>query len=302
MSLQLLLFDINYQSVILMKNFYVHFQNIEGIESFPRPLAVGIESRKSPSYYFDGSKRREHPHCIFQFSLSGHGAFRDADGTHIVSEGRGFLCESNDPGTAYYFPEESKKEWRFIFLAFTGAMSHEMVRRTVRKYGGVFSLPPDHPVIMKMNTYLDYSRPEPVVTASAGAKLISDIIFALVESREEKRSGAPENLLIHEAGRILSQHSKSDINVSELAKLAGVSREHLTRVFRQNTGQTPLQFITKRKLIDACRLLQDGKVSIKEVSDSLGYHNHAHFTRTFSRVVGKSPREFRKDGTMPVFT
>ncbi|MFA6293688.1 MAG: AraC family transcriptional regulator [Victivallales bacterium] len=285
-----------------MKNFYVHFQNTEGIESFPRPLAAGIESRKSPSYHFDGSERRGHAHCIFQFSLSGYGVFRDAEGAHNVSEGSGFLCESDDAGTAYYFPEESKKEWRFIFLAFTGAMSHEMVRRTVRRYGGVFSIPTDHPVIMKINSYLDYSRPEPVITASAGAKLVSDLIFALVESREEKRSGAPENLLIHKAGKILSQHSKSDINVSELAKFAGVSREHLTRVFRQNTGQTPLQFITKRKLIDACRLLQDGKISIKEVSDSLGYHSPAHFTRTFSRLVGKSPREFRKDGTMPVFT
>ena len=284
-----------------MKHFYVHFQNIEGIESFPRPLAIGIESSKSPSYCFEGSKRRCHPHCIFQFSLSGYGVFRDAGGAHIVSEGSGFLCESNDAETAYYFPEESKKEWRFIYIAFSGAVSHEMVRQTVRRYGGVFSIQKDHPVIMKMNSYLDYSRTEPVITASAGAKLISDLIFALVESREEKRSGAPENLLIHKAGRILSQHSKSDINVSELAKFAGVSREHLTRVFRQNTGQTPLEFITKRKLIYACRLLQQGKASIKEVSDSLGYHNHAHFTRTFTRVVGKTPREFRKDGTMPVF-
>lgn len=284
-----------------MKNYYVHFQNTEGIESFPRPLAVGIESRNDPSYRFDGSRRRDYPHCIFQFSLSGYGVFRDAEGPHMVPEGSGFLCESNDAATAYCFPEESKKEWRFIFLAFTGAVSHEMVRQTVRRYGGVFSIPTDHPVIMKMNTYLDYARPEPVVTASAGARLVSELIFTLVESREEKRSGAPENLLIHKAGKILSQHSKSDINVSELAKFAGVSREHLTRVFRQNTGQTPLQFITKRKLIDACRLLQSGNSSIKEVSDSLGYHNPAHFTRTFTRVVGKSPREFRRDGTMPVF-
>ncbi len=285
-----------------MKNFFVHFQNIDGIESFPRPLAMGIESTRSPSYCFEGSKRRDGVHCIFQFTLSGHGVFRDADGAHIVSEGQGFLCESNDAKTSYYFPEGAKKEWRFIFLAFAGSMSHEMVRRTVKRYGGVFSIPVDHPAIMKMNSYLDYYRPDPVITASAGAKLISDIIFALAESREEKRSGASENLLIHKAGRILSQHSKNDINVSELAKFAGVSREHLTRIFRQNTGQTPLQFITKRKLIDACRLLQDGKSSIKEVSDNLGYHSHAHFTRTFSRVVGKSPREFRKDGTMPVFT
>jgi AraC-like DNA-binding protein len=284
-----------------MKNFNTHFQNIEGIESFPRPISIGIETSNNPSYHFDGSKRPGRSHCIFQFTLAGHGVFRDAAGKHIVSEGMGFLCESDDAKTAYYFPEESKKEWRFMYLAFTGALSHEMVRQTTRKYGGVFSMPADHPTIMKMNSYLDYSRAEPVVTASAGARLISDLIFALVESREEKRSGAPENLLIHKAGRILSQHSKSDINVSELAKFAAVSREHLTRVFRQNTGQTPLQFITKRKLIDACRLLQDGKASIKEVSDSLGYHTPAHFTRTFSRVVGKSPREFRKDGTMPVF-
>jgi len=158
----------------------------------------------------------------------------------------------------------------------------------------------DNPFIPKLCSYLDYSEHEPIITASDGSKLISDLIYLLIASKEDKPAASPGKFLIHKVGRILSQNPSSNLNVSELAELADVSREHLTRTFQQYTGRTPLQFITRKKIIDACGLLQEEN-SIKDVSDSLGYSSPAHFTRTFKRVMGKTPYKFKKDSGIPLF-
>ncbi len=261
-----------------------------------------MQSVKSPSYLWDGANRHDGPvHCIFQYTLSGYGVFCDGKGRHIVSEGKGFLCESDDPRTKYFFPEESRTEWKFVYLAFKGAVAHQMVRQMVRKYGGLYTIPAEHPLIRRLQSYLDYSRPLQTMAASAGLRLVSDLICALAESNEEKRIDCPGYLLIKKAGRMLGRLPGTSMSVTQLAAALGVSREHLSRVFRKSTGQTPLAFMTRRKIVDACRLLEESKTSIKEISDGLGFPNQSHFTRTFRRVTGKSPSEFRENPSMPVF-
>jgi AraC-like DNA-binding protein len=125
------------------------------------------------------------------------------------------------------------------------------------------------------------------------------ILNTLTESREDRKTDEPESLLLRKAVGILNRHTDGTMKVSELARHSGVSREHLTRVFTQMTGLPPHQFINRRKIMEACSILVNGKQSIKEVSDSLGYKSSAHFTRTFKRVMNKTPSEYMRDKLMP---
>ncbi len=80
-----------------------------------------------------------------------------------------------------------------------------------------------------------------------------------------------------------------------------VSREHLTRVFREQTGVTPYQFILRQRTVLACRLLQEGNFTNKEIAARLGYSSPAHFLRSFRSLVGVTPGEFRSAGlTIPI--
>jgi AraC-like DNA-binding protein len=59
-------------------------------------------------------------------------------------------------------------------------------------------------------------------------------------------------------------------------------------------GLTYSQLITRIRYNRAVQLLQDSSLKIIEISEELGYEDHAHFTRAFKRWTGLSPREFRR--------
>ena len=84
----------------------------------------------------------------------------------------------------------------------------------------------------------------------------------------------------------------------EIARHLGVSRRHLTRLFSAHTGLPPMLYIERARLDRARSLLRAGRKSVKEVAALVGYHDVHHFTRSFTRVVGTSPAQYRVRGSL----
>ena len=90
------------------------------------------------------------------------------------------------------------------------------------------------------------------------------------------------------------QNVTEPLTVEELAKLAGMSVSTLERRFRSHLGTSPKRFILHSKVSAACERLLSTPMSISEISESLGYSEHASFTRAFNSVMHMSPTAYRK--------
>jgi two-component system, response regulator YesN len=66
------------------------------------------------------------------------------------------------------------------------------------------------------------------------------------------------------------------------------------RVFKRHTGQTVVQFINHLRIEEAKRRLANDSGSITQLALESGFESVPYFNRVFRRVVGMSPREFRK--------
>ncbi len=84
-----------------------------------------------------------------------------------------------------------------------------------------------------------------------------------------------------------------DLRVAEIAEAANTSVSTLERTFKEHMGTTPKKFITQAKISTACERLINTKLSVKEVSASVGFADNASFTRSFKRLMGQSPTEYR---------
>lgn len=84
------------------------------------------------------------------------------------------------------------------------------------------------------------------------------------------------------------------VPLARLAKLAGISRGHLIRVFRDHLGIGPAEAQRRLRLDRAATLLARTNLQIQAVAESTGFANAFHFTRAFGQVYGCSPREFRR--------
>jgi AraC-like DNA-binding protein len=82
--------------------------------------------------------------------------------------------------------------------------------------------------------------------------------------------------------------------LGELASAAKVSVAHYSAHFRRLTGFPPIDFLIRLRIGHACRLLDTTGLSVGEVGNRSGYEDPYYFTRCFRRVMGMSPRAYRK--------
>ena len=85
------------------------------------------------------------------------------------------------------------------------------------------------------------------------------------------------------------------IRLYALAETASMSLYHFARLFRQSMGLSPYQYLLKQRVERAKQLLRDGHLSVSEVGLSLGFDHPNNFARTFRRLTGWNPTQFRRD-------
>jgi AraC-like DNA-binding protein len=93
--------------------------------------------------------------------------------------------------------------------------------------------------------------------------------------------------------------------LGDLARLAGVSKVHLTRVFHAQLGMAPVAAIRQLRLDRAVTLLARTNLAVQEIAESTGFPNAFHFSKVFRQHVGQAPRDYRRAvlaGQSPVTT
>ena len=78
----------------------------------------------------------------------------------------------------------------------------------------------------------------------------------------------------------------------QLANEVGISEAGFRKRFRAEIGCSPLDYINRRRIDEAQRLMTLGKTNIKEISYDLGFSSRQYFSTVFKRVTGVSPGEF----------
>jgi AraC-like DNA-binding protein len=82
--------------------------------------------------------------------------------------------------------------------------------------------------------------------------------------------------------------------VSSLAKHLQISRSAFAERFHRLVGQTPLRYLTERRMVLASDLLRDTEMSVKQIAAQVGYETPASFSNVFKRWFDQSPAQYRK--------
>jgi AraC family transcriptional activator of pobA len=93
--------------------------------------------------------------------------------------------------------------------------------------------------------------------------------------------------------QLLETHFRQHLPIEYYAGALGISAAHLNALCRRLAGQSALQMINQRLLLEAKRCLVYTAMTINQVSDSLGFSEPAYFSRFFKRGTGQSPKAFR---------
>jgi AraC family transcriptional activator of pobA len=105
----------------------------------------------------------------------------------------------------------------------------------------------------------------------------------------------PEIEFFREFSRLVEIHYRKKHLVADYAEILGVAAKTLTMKFKRFELPTPNDVIKDRILLEAKRLLVHTSLSAKEIAYDLGYDDPAYFNRLFTKKIGGTPNNFRKN-------
>ncbi|MBO7069140.1 MAG: helix-turn-helix domain-containing protein [Bacteroidaceae bacterium] len=100
---------------------------------------------------------------------------------------------------------------------------------------------------------------------------------------------------IHQALLYIHNHFHEDIRSEDVARAINWGYSHFRKVFLQQTGMTPYQYIQETRIKESKFLLLNTTKALKEIAYEVGFNNPDYFSTAFRRITGVSPLSFRKD-------
>lgn len=91
----------------------------------------------------------------------------------------------------------------------------------------------------------------------------------------------------------IDRHYERSLDLDGLAAVAGVSKYHLVRSFQATYHETPMRYLTRRRIERAQDLLRAANLTITEVCMAVGFTSLGSFSSRFTAIVGESPTAYR---------
>jgi len=215
-----------------------------------------------------------------------------------------------------YFQEDQEKQVRFYLAACDG----ESVCRIILKETGLAEcekagwsyLEVRQTVRQIMNVLQDFALREGSREKAIDVEGVTESLDKTVESLDirsvcdmireavsmlvpEKREAATDSMkaIVRDAAAWIDRHFYEELTLTALAEQFHVEHSYFSRVFRQEIGESPVLYITGKRIEKAKQYIEEGKKSLTEVAFMVGYDDYTYFSRVFRKNTGVSPREYR---------
>ena len=236
------------------------------------------------------------PTHLLILCLRGAGWVRCAGETRSMSAGGCALLPARH-GHAYGAGEDDP--WTIVWVHFAGDEAQAWCELGFGAgacgAGGVVGLPPDRldeVALDRVHAMLERGyAPRDLAGAAAALRCSLAEIARILATTGVARSARERVAASVEA---LRRDWVRPRRLSELAAAAGLSPAHYSCLFREHTGFAPIDYLIRLRVQHACRLLDTSTRSVNEIAAVVGYDDPYYFTRCFRRVMGRSPREYRK--------
>lgn len=135
-------------------------------------------------------------------------------------------------------------------------------------------------------------RLEDICEEEAIKNLAKDLIESYSNSLLDALSFS-KNDLIDKALKIINKEYMKGLTLEDLAKKLHLSKNYLCFLFKEETGFTFCQYLNTLKTNKAKKLLTEDKKTLEYISYECGFSSQAHFTMTFKKYTGKTPKEYK---------
>lgn len=222
---------------------------------------------------------------ILEYIYNGQGIIVCDNKTYYVKAGDAYLLPKGS--THYYFPNDS---WDKYWFNIDGTL----VSNLICAYG-----------LQDTVVFNDFNEPKlfqdlyEITNMKAETKEIMSsaaIQFHLILQQMHKIANESklENNIVAIKNMLDLNLYQRDISIGQISQKLSLSQVQIINMFKKTFNVTPYQYFTQKRVELAASLLLTSNMSIKEISETLNYADQPCFTKSFKKIMGCSPVEYRK--------
>lgn len=231
-------------------------------------------------------ERSEYPDPIIIYIIRGILAVESDGICSKAGEGDIVILDCQSAHKYYADPEVE-----FVFLHFAGATSVSMAKNLIRQNNGhIFSGPLNTRIMVTMSDTIGKLRDDRPVPGAEISRRLYNILCFLTPSGE---TASEMSETISASVNYIHEHISQELSVSTLASAAYLSPYYFSRLFRKETGFSPMEYVATVRLNIAKKLLRTTEIPVHDIAAQLGYNSCGGFINAFTRKLGVSPGKFR---------
>ncbi|CAH1195546.1 HTH-type transcriptional activator RhaR [Paenibacillus auburnensis] len=112
---------------------------------------------------------------------------------------------------------------------------------------------------------------------------------SLLTSEERRNLHYSEKIM-----KWIEEHYQEEVNLDQLAAETHLSKSYVSRIFHQETGSRLVDYLTARRIKQACRLLTTTDLPVEQIGITVGFPNASYFNKLFKKMLGTTPLKYRK--------
>lgn len=227
---------------------------------------------------------------IFLYCLEGRGLIEVQGKTYELQEREAFCIPA---GSSHRYYADSQVPWSILWVHFKGEDTEQF---PLKEYRVVHFLSENASNRMIFLFELLFKVLEGNYTLGNFIYISQVLSLILSETyyREKQDTAAQQNRYVTRVIRYMYRHLEENLTMEQIEEEFQLSKSYLHGIFKKYTGRAPMDFYSRLKMTEACKLLRSTDLYIYQVAHRLGYKDQYYFSRIFTKTVGLSPKEYRQ--------
>lgn len=244
------------------------------------------------SFHYRNRKEGISEHILI-YNLEGIGWIKIGNKEYEIPPNHFFVIPAHTPHTYY---ADKQNPWNIYWVHFSGEKSH-LFSSISGKTNAIIPSPISRKkeridlfVEILVNLSLGYSRENLEYANLCLWHLMASFMF-ISQFRQIKQEASFD--IVSLAINYMKENINTPLKLSDISTAIGYSHSHFSKLFSEKTGHAPMEYFNHLKTQEACKWLDTTKLSVAEIANNLGYNDPFYFSRTFKRIMQKSPVHYR---------
>ncbi|TMV46691.1 AraC family transcriptional regulator [Paenibacillus mesophilus] len=236
-----------------------------------------------------------HDYFLVHHVMAGTGTFQCLGRTYELKRGDSFFIF---PAELFRYTADRDDPWTYRWVGFRGDRAEEMLSVLDISRHKPVAQPTKHKraavLFHQMERILKAGEPNCEMRSGG----LMRMLLAEYEKGDLERAegpGAKQSPIEQQVERTirwLSVQYSQPISIEEMSRSLGYNRTHLSKMFKQYTGMTPMHFLLKIRMERAKLLLRE-RLTVEQVAASVGFADPLYFSKQFKKWFDRSPTEYR---------